>query len=90
MSRASRRRWGILALVLVLSSIVGVALYRQRRVQAAGNLPSAPAREGEFLVMVRCRGELKASRSVQITAPVNVPELRIVWLAAAGGAIEAP
>ncbi|MCL5746193.1 MAG: membrane-fusion-like protein, partial [Acidobacteria bacterium] len=52
------------------------------------NLPVATARKGEFLVIVSCRGELVASRSVQITAPLNVPNLQIVWLAAQGAAVQ--
>jgi multidrug efflux pump subunit AcrA (membrane-fusion protein) len=32
---------------------------------------------------------LKARRTVQITAPLNVPELRIVWMAAAGSPVKA-
>ena len=47
-----------------------------------------PARQGDFSVIVRCRGELKARRSVQITAPVNVPSLRIVWQAPPGSAVK--
>ncbi len=76
----------IALLVLTLLGVAGgvLGLQRYRRVQAAVSLPTAPARKGEFLVIVRCRGELKARRSVQITAPVNVPELRIVWLAPTG------
>lgn len=68
----------------VLAALAGVALFRLRSVHAAVNLPTANARRGEFLVLVRCRGELSARRSVQITAPVNVPDLQIVWLAPAG------
>src|SRR5258708_16769840 len=60
-----------------------------RRLQAAIRLPVAPARKGDFLVIVRCRGELKARRSVQLTAPVNVPDLQIVWLATAGDPVKA-
>src|SRR5437899_9846431 len=58
-----------------------------RRAQAASDLPVAPARKGEFLVIVRCRGELKARRSVQLTAPVNVPNLQIVWMATSGAPV---
>ncbi len=57
--------------------------------QAAGGLTVAQVRKGDFLVMVHCRGELKARRSVQLTAPVNVPDLQIVWLAPAGDTITA-
>jgi multidrug efflux pump subunit AcrA (membrane-fusion protein) len=52
-----------------------------RKVEAAGDLPMAKARRGEFLVLVRCRGELAAERSVQLAAPVRVSDLQIVWLA---------
>ncbi|MCU1261661.1 MAG: hypothetical protein JWO80_4546, partial [Bryobacterales bacterium] len=66
-----RRR---IAIVCVLTAAVagGYTLFRMRRVQAATELPSAVARRGEFLVLVRSRGELTARVSVQITAPRNV------------------
>ena len=40
-------------------------------------------------MIVTCRGELVADRSVQINAPFNVPNLQIVWLGAAGCAVKA-
>lgn len=80
------KRRGVIVLVVaaLAAAAGGTALLRLRGVEAAGNLPSAPARQGEFLVLVRCRGEVKALRSVQVTAPNNVPDLRIVWQAEAG------
>lgn len=72
------------ALSLALIGAAGYGLWRFKTVQASETLPTAPVRRGEFLVTVRCRGELKARRTVQITAPLNVPDLRIVWLAPAG------
>ena len=79
-----------IGLIIVLLALVGAAagIYRLRQVQAAGTLPTTPARQGDFSVIVRFRGELKAKRSVQITAPVNVPSLRIVWQAPAGSAVK--
>ena len=79
-----------IGLAITLVAIAGAAagVYRLRQVQAAGTLPTAPARQGDFSVIVRCRGELKAKRSVQIIAPVNVPSLRIVWQAPPGGAVK--
>jgi HlyD family secretion protein len=70
----------------VLATVVGVAwaganLFRQA--QASAELPVAAAHKGEFLVIIRCRGDLKASRSVPIYAPV-VPNLTIAWMAPAG------
>jgi hypothetical protein len=73
--------------VLVLGALAGASAFgvnRFRSVHAAESLPTGAARKGDFLVVVRCRGELKARRSVQVVAPVNVPELRIVWLAPQG------
>ena len=79
-----------IGLIIVLLALAGAAagIYRLRQVQAAGTLPTTPARQGDFSVIVRCRGELKAKRSVQITAPVNVPSLRIVWQAPDGSAVK--
>lgn len=67
---------------LLFSAAAVVAVLRLREVRAATALPTAQVRKGEFLVITRCRGELRARRSVSITAPQNVPDLRIVWLAA--------
>jgi len=74
--------------LLVLSALAAsaAAVYRLRQSQSAA-IPVAPARKGEFLVLIRARGELKSSRSAQIYAPI-VPSLRIAWLASAGEPIE--
>ncbi|HUI56713.1 MAG TPA: efflux RND transporter periplasmic adaptor subunit [Bryobacteraceae bacterium] len=72
--------------LLVLALVVGGAaagVYRLRKVQATGTLPVAQAQRGDFRVMVRCRGEIVARRSVQIYTP-NVPQLRIAFMAPAG------
>ena len=73
----------------VLLGIAAIAANRFGSSRAAGTLPTAPARKGQFEVIVRCRGELKARRSVQVSAPVNVPDLRIVWVAPQGGKVNA-
>ncbi len=70
--------------ILLFISAAGYGVWRLKIAQAAETLPSTPVRKGEFLVTVRCRGELKARRTVQVTAPLNVPDLRIVWLAPSG------
>ena len=77
------RFWIVLLLALVV--IVGAAagVNHLRKVQASATFPVARARQGEFLVIVRCRGELRPRRSVQIYAP-KVPSLRIAWLAPSG------
>jgi len=79
-------RTGILVLLVAGSAF---ALRQFRRTRAVADLPTAPARKGTFSVLVSCRGELTASRSVQLTAPLDIPDLQIVWLAPAGGTVKA-
>jgi len=86
--RRSKRILVSLIVVLVAVAIAG-GVYRMRKVQAAVNPPTARARKGEFAVIVVCRGELSVKRSVQLIAPINVPDLKIVWLAPPGGHIKA-
>jgi multidrug efflux pump subunit AcrA (membrane-fusion protein) len=89
MSRQKRTRLllrtGILVL-LVAGSAFGVRELRRNR--SVADLPTAPARQGTFSVLVNCRGELSARRSVQLTAPLDTPDLQIVWLAPAGGPVK--
>jgi multidrug efflux pump subunit AcrA (membrane-fusion protein) len=77
-----RLRFWIVILPLLGLGALGVRLLMTRRVQAKADLPSAIARKGEFQVKVRCRGDLIAARSVQLTAPMNVPGMQIAWQAA--------
>lgn len=79
----------LLASVAVLSAVGGYFWWRTGKVSASDDLPTAMARKGEFLVIVSCRGELVAGRSVQLTAPLNVPNLQIVWMATPGGRVKA-
>src|SRR5689334_1545904 len=83
-----RRSWWVSVVALTAVVAAAAMAVRIRIAQAAPVLPTAPARKGDFLVVVRCRGELKARRSVQIAAPVNVQELRIVWLAPTGANVK--
>lgn len=80
----------IFSTLLVLGSIAGAAawVYRSTRVEAKAELPSGTARKGEFQVIVRCRGELVALRSVPLTAPFNVPGLQIAWQAGANSEVK--
>jgi HlyD family secretion protein len=78
--RRGGRYW--LAALLAAAALGGVfAWSTMRKAQASADLPTAKARQGEFLVVVRCRGELAAARSMEIVAPVQVSDLQIVWLA---------
>jgi HlyD family secretion protein len=77
------RFWVILLVVLGTLGGASAGVYRLRQAQASVTFPVAPARSGDFLVIVRCRGELKANHSVGVYTPI-VPNLRIAWLAPAG------
>src|SRR5277367_277825 len=75
-------------LVLIGLPAAGVWLWRARQVQAKADLPVASARRGEFQVIVRCRGELTSTRSVQLVAPMNVPGMQIAWQAPPNGEVK--
>jgi multidrug efflux pump subunit AcrA (membrane-fusion protein) len=85
------RRWlRVAAGCAVIAAIVGAAWAGTnlfRRARASSELPVAAARKGEFLVIIRCRGDVKAGRSVPIYAPI-VPNLTIAWMAPAGEQVQ--
>lgn len=82
------RLWIRLSAGLLLVAGSGFAIREYQRTKERAELPVATARKGDFLVMVRCRGELTARRSEQVVAPADVPDLQIVWLAPAGGEVK--
>ncbi len=86
-SRARLRFWAGFLLFLALVAGAAFAIYRYRQSQPAAVLPAAPARQGDFLVLIRCRGELQAERSVAISAPM-VPNLRIAWMTPPGATVK--
>jgi HlyD family secretion protein len=81
------RRWITFLTVLIVIGAASAGVYRLRQVQASVTLPMTPARVGEFRVIIRCRGQLKASRSVAVYVPI-VPQPRIAWLASDGGLVK--
>lgn len=82
-----RRAIRLTVFLLVLAGVVfGWRQFRQTRAEAA--LPLATAKQGDFLVLVRCRGELMARRSEQLAAPLDATDLQIIWLAPAGGPVK--
>jgi multidrug efflux pump subunit AcrA (membrane-fusion protein) len=86
-ARARLRFWGGFFLFVSVVAGASYGVYRYRQSQPAAILPSAPARQGDFLVLIRCRGELKAERSLQISAP-TVPNLRIAWMTPPGATVK--
>src|SRR5205807_7535998 len=77
------RRLAILVAMFTLAAATGFSLWRVSSTRAARTLATSPVRKGEFPVLVRCRGELRARKTLLISA-AHVPDLRIVLLAAAG------
>jgi len=86
-SRGRRIRARIILLAVLLAmGAAGAGVYRMRMANAAVSYPTERARKGDFLVLIRTRGELRAARSVAVYAP-TVPQLRIAWLAQSGAVI---
>src|ERR1035438_4155456 len=77
------RFWLILLVALLVAGGAAAGTYRLRRVQADVSFPVAQARHGDFLVIVRCRGELQPPRSVGVHTPTG-PTLRTAWMAPSG------
>jgi multidrug efflux pump subunit AcrA (membrane-fusion protein) len=79
---------GIVAIVMTASVIAAIWVGTRQFVQAErSELPLAPVRSGEFVAVIRTRGQIQAQRSVPIYAPL-VQDLRIAWLAPASERVE--
>lgn len=83
--RAIWIRLGAIALLIVGSAFAWKQYGHKRETL---DLPTAPARLGEFAVTIRSRGSLTARRSIQVIAPVGVQDLQIVWLAPSGSEVK--
>ena len=84
-----KRRTLISAFLLFLVAASGAwAYFRLTKNLAATSLPTALSRKGEFLVIVSSRGELVAERSVLVNAPLNVPNLQLIWTASPGAPVK--
>jgi multidrug efflux pump subunit AcrA (membrane-fusion protein) len=77
-------RFRLVSIVVILVSLV-LAVWAGAVEFRAGEravLPMAPVRTGEFVAVIRARGQIQAERSVAIYAPL-VQDLRISWMAPA-------
>ena len=84
MNARGRGRRLVMGVVLILLAVGGGAAWNAYNGKnTKRELPVATARSGEFVVVIRCRGDVKASRSVPIYAPI-VPNLTIAWMAPEG------
>lgn len=56
----------------VLVILAGAGAFGYSKLKANNSVaarPTASARKGDFTAIIRCRGELKARKSIQVTAP---------------------
>lgn len=75
-------------LLLILAASGGWAYFRFAQTVGGPSLPTATSRRGEFLVLVSSRGELIADKSVLVNAPLNVPNLQLIWTAPPGAPVK--
>jgi HlyD family secretion protein len=82
-------RFRIVSIVVITASVViavWVGIVQFRAVERSV-LPLAPVRSGEFVAVIRARGQIQADRSVPIYAPV-AQDLRIAWMAPVSERVE--
>jgi HlyD family secretion protein len=83
-------RFRIISVIVITVSVliaVWVGTVQFRAVERAV-LPLAPVRTGEFVAVIRARGQVQADRSVPIYAPL-AQDLRIAWMAPVSERVEA-
>ncbi|MFN0102340.1 MAG: efflux RND transporter periplasmic adaptor subunit [Bryobacteraceae bacterium] len=83
-----RRMFFLVFLLSIVAASGGWAYFQLSRTVSATSLPTALSRKGEFLVIVSSRGELVAERSVLVNAPLNVPNLQLIWTAPPGAPVK--
>lgn len=81
------RTRAVAAVVLLVLIAAGAAIARIRESRRVPDLPSIAVRRGEFLVLVRTRGELMAQRSAELHAPKDIPDLQIISMAPPGSEV---
>lgn len=77
-----RRRWTLLAVVLVVGA--GASLLVAQMVRSTPSAPVLEVRSGEFVDYLPLRGNLKALKSVVLSAPSSAGDLQIISLAKNG------
>jgi HlyD family secretion protein len=85
--RLSMRGKTIVAAVLLLAGS-GVVLGAVRLSKRTPSVPTIEVKRGEFLDSMQFRGEIKAMKSVTISAPAEAGDLQIVKISAEGTAVK--
>jgi HlyD family secretion protein len=75
---SKRRRWVVLAAGLLV--VAGLGVFKLRMPKAAPKINTAEVKRGEFVAHVQVRGELKALRSIVLTAPSGAGDIQIIRL----------
>ena len=81
------RRKALVIVVVVLAGS-GVVLGAVRLSRRSPNVPTMEVKRGEFLDTLQFRGEVKALKSVTISAPADAGDLQIIKLAGDGIAVK--
>jgi RND family efflux transporter MFP subunit len=85
--RLSLRRRVLVVAVIVLTG-AGVVMGAVRLGKRTPPVPTLEVKRGEFLDSLQFRGEVKALKSVTISAPADAGDLQIIKLAADGAAVK--
>jgi HlyD family secretion protein len=84
--RTAIRWWAIRVLPVLL--LVGVAFATLRLRHTPPSVPTAEVIRGEFVDYSQLRGEVKAAKSVVLTAPSNAGDLQIIKLSKNGSPVK--
>jgi HlyD family secretion protein len=75
---SKRRRWVVIAAGVLV--VAGLGVFKLRMPKAAPKINTAEVKRGEFVEHVQVRGELKALRSIVLTAPSGAGDIQIIRL----------
>jgi HlyD family secretion protein len=81
-----RRKVMVVAVVLLVGS--GVVFAAVRYSNRAPEVPTLDVKRGEFIDSIQFRGEVKAMKSVTISAPAEAGDLQIIKIAADGTQVQ--
>src|ERR1700677_2580340 len=81
------KRWTIVAVIVVAAASAGVYGFAHYSTKAPV-VPTFQVKRGEFLDALQFRGQLKAMKSVTLTAPANAGDLQILKIIADGSQVK--
>lgn len=85
-SLGKQRRAMVVVAVLLISSVAIFGLVQLSR--RSSTVPTFDVNRGEFVDTVQLRGEVKAMRSVEVSAPAEAGELQILKIATSGAEVK--